>query len=152
MHDQNWLDDLLNLDEAAINRLATELINFYSDTCKDGWGSKTGRAFLSCLRKAQSDDACAYLEDRLHLENCKLKRTLYRSFFPMTTVKSLYDDSLKFLDVALRECKENGVIITVPLLRKLALESHQQAQEVYNEKRRQQDKARKQEDLRQQEK
>ena len=152
LHDQNWLDDLLNLDETAINRLTTELFNFCSDTCKDGWGSKTGRALLSCLRKAQSDKACAYLKECLQLEDCKLKRTLYRSFFSMTTVKSLYDDSLKFLDVALRKCKENSVIITVPLLRKLALESHQQAQEVYNEKRRQQDKARKQEELRQQEK
>ena len=150
LHDRNWLDDLLRWDDTAINRLAEELSNF-CNTYKNGWQTKTGRALLSCLQGVQSNDTCAYLEDFLRKENCKLKRTLYRSFFPITTVKSLYDDSLMYLDLALKKCKDEGKIITVPLLRELALQSHQLAQEVYNEKRRQQEKARKQKELRRQE-
>ena len=152
LHDNRWLDQLLRLDETALNRLAAELGNLCNNACKNGWGTKTGHAFLSCLQGVQSEDACAFLRTWLRDENCHLRRTLYRSLFPITTVKSLYDDSLMFLDMALEKCKEDKEVITVPLLRKLAIESHQKAQELHNEKRRQQEEARKQKDLRQKEK
>ena len=151
LHDRNWLDALCRCDDTAVNRLAEELNNFCNTTCKNGWQTKTGRALLSCLRGVQSDQACAFLEDSLRLENCRLKRTLYRCFFPITTVKSLYDDSLMFLDIALQKCIDQGETITVPLLRKLAIQSHLKAHEVYNQKRRDQDKARNQSTRRQDE-